>query len=95
MYREWQISGDDQWLAKMWPDVKRSIEFAWVSWDPDRDGMMSGPQQCTLDVDLHGWNSFCGSLYQAALLAGEDGPAPLATPRPRPSTDACSSRPEN
>ncbi len=32
--------------------------------------MMSGPQQCTLDIDLHGWNSFCGSLYQAALLAG-------------------------
>jgi uncharacterized protein (DUF608 family) len=71
VYREWQISGDDGWLAKMWPDVKKSIEFAWVSWDPDRAGMMSGPQQCTLDVDLHGWNSFCGSMYQAALLAGE------------------------
>lgn len=36
-----------------------------------RDGMMTLGQHNTLDLDLAGWNTFCGSLYQAALLAGE------------------------
>ncbi|RPH30315.1 hypothetical protein EHM92_09435, partial [bacterium] len=28
-YREWQLSGDSTWLRKMWPAVKRALEFAW------------------------------------------------------------------
>lgn len=29
VYREWKMSGDDIWLGKLWPDVVRSLEFAW------------------------------------------------------------------
>lgn len=30
VYREWKISGDTEWLKKMWPKVKAALEFAWI-----------------------------------------------------------------
>ena len=71
VYREWRIHGENAWLKKIWPDVKKSLEYAWKAWDPDRDGMMTEPQHNTLDLNLNSWNTFTGSMYQAALLAGE------------------------
>ncbi len=87
VYREWQISGDHSWLKKVWPDVKTSLEYAWKAWDVDNenpftkevetskrnvpDGMMTLSQYNTLDLALVGWNTFCGSMYQVALLACE------------------------
>jgi len=35
VYREWQVTGDTMWLKKMWPDVKKSLEYASVAWDVD------------------------------------------------------------
>ncbi|MFQ6070378.1 MAG: GH116 family glycosyl hydrolase, partial [Candidatus Aminicenantales bacterium] len=29
VYREWKMSGDSEWLAKLWPRVKAALEFAW------------------------------------------------------------------
>jgi len=29
VYREWKISGDTEWLKKMWPKTKAALEFAW------------------------------------------------------------------
>ena len=71
VYREWQISGDTEWLKKLWPGVKKSIEYVWVAWDRDRDGLMERPRHCTLDLDLYGHETFCGSMYLVGLLAGE------------------------
>lgn len=28
-YREWKLSGDNEWLAKLWPKIKSALEFAW------------------------------------------------------------------
>ncbi len=28
-YREWKLSGDNAWLAMLWPKIKSAIEFAW------------------------------------------------------------------
>jgi uncharacterized protein (DUF608 family) len=28
-YREWKLSGDQQWLSKLWPKIKKCLEFAW------------------------------------------------------------------
>ena len=28
-YREWKISGDNEWLYKLWPKIKKSLEFSW------------------------------------------------------------------
>ncbi len=29
IYREWKLSGDTEWLRKLWPKVKAALEFAW------------------------------------------------------------------
>ena len=29
VYREWKLSGDTRWLKKLWPKVKKALEFAW------------------------------------------------------------------
>ena len=75
VYREWRISGDTAWLKRLWPAVKKSIEFAWkgfAGWDADKDGLMEGVQHNTYDIEFHGPNSMCGSLYLAALAAGAE-----------------------
>ena len=72
VYRDWQISGDTAWLKSLWPKVKKSIHYAWAAWDRDKDGMMEHPRHNTLDLDLLGWETFCGSMYLAALRAGEE-----------------------
>ncbi len=28
-YREWKLSGDTEWLARLWPKIKASLEFTW------------------------------------------------------------------
>lgn len=29
VYREWKMSGNNQWLGLVWPNVKKALEFAW------------------------------------------------------------------
>ena len=29
VYREWKLSGDTEWLKRLWPRVKAALEFAW------------------------------------------------------------------
>ena len=72
VYREWQISGDDEWLKKLWASVKKSLEYAWVDWDKDKDGLLEGIHHNTLDIEYHGPETVCGSMYLAALRAGEE-----------------------
>jgi len=71
LFREWQISGDDDFLQRLWPQAKRSLEYAWVQWDRDRDGVMEGEQRNTYDTQLYGPNTMMGTLYLGALKAGE------------------------
>jgi non-lysosomal glucosylceramidase len=71
LYREWQISGDDAFLKKMWPNAKRALEFAWKFWDADKDGVMEGEQHNTYDIQFFGPNPMMTTLYLGALKAGE------------------------
>lgn len=71
VYREWLICGDDKWLKKIWPSVKKALEYAWVEWDADRDGLIEGIHHNTLDIELHGQETMSGSMYLGALRAGE------------------------
>jgi non-lysosomal glucosylceramidase len=72
LYREWQLSGDDDWLRALWPACRRSIEFAWIEggWDADRDGLAEGTQHNTMDVEYFGPTPVIQSWYLAALAAG-------------------------
>jgi uncharacterized protein (DUF608 family) len=70
LYRDWQFSGDNAFLAKLWPQAKKALEFAWTSWDADKDGLMEGEQHNTYDIEFYGPNSMMGGFYLGALLAG-------------------------
>lgn len=75
-YREWKLSGDNAWLHKMWPSVKKVLAFAWSDknpdeWDRDKDGVLEGRQHHTLDMELFGPSSWLQSMYLAALKAAE------------------------
>ena len=70
LYRDWQISGDDAFLRKLWPQAKKALEYAWTSWDTDKDGLLEGEQHNTYDIEFYGPNSMLGGFYLGALLAG-------------------------
>ncbi|MGC9347131.1 MAG: GH116 family glycosyl-hydrolase [Anaerolineae bacterium] len=76
-YRDWKISGDSEWLASLWPSIKRSIEFAWSDenkdrWDPEKTGVLWGRQHHTLDMELFGPNAWLTGFYLGALKAGAE-----------------------
>jgi uncharacterized protein (DUF608 family) len=72
LYREWQISGDDDFLRALWPIARQTLAFAWQVWDKDRDGVMEGEQHNTYDVEFYGPNTMMGTLYLGALRAAEE-----------------------
>ncbi len=74
LYREWQLSGDDEFLKKCWPSARKSMEFCWLEhgWDGDCDGVMEGSQHNTMDVEYFGPNPEVGFWYLGALRAVEE-----------------------
>jgi uncharacterized protein (DUF608 family) len=72
LYRDWKLSGDDAYLKAMWPHAKRALEFAWVQWDRDKDGLVEGDQHNTYDINFQGPNPLTQGFYLAALRAGEE-----------------------
>ncbi|MBI1390995.1 MAG: hypothetical protein GC154_21405 [bacterium] len=74
MYRDWRLSGDDETLKRLWPGVKRAVEFCWIEggWDANRDGVMEGCQHNTMDVEYYGPNPQMGVWYLGALRAAEE-----------------------
>ena len=73
LYRDWQLSGDDDMLRRLWPNAKKALEFCWIpgGWDADRDGVMEGCQHNTMDVEYYGPNPQMGAWYLGALRAAE------------------------
>lgn len=71
LHREWRLSGDTDWLRRLWPHARRALEFAWLpgSWDADQDGVMEGCQHNTMDVEYFGPNPQMASWYLGALRA--------------------------
>jgi uncharacterized protein (DUF608 family) len=70
-YREWLLSGDDQWLAAIWPGIKRAISYSSAHWDTDQDGVLDGKQHNTYDIEFYGPNPLTSIYYLAALRAVE------------------------
>lgn len=77
LYRDWKLCGDDHWLKKLWPKVKKSLEYAWSPdnpdrWDFDKDGVLEGRQHHTLDMELFSPNAWLEGFYLAALKAAAE-----------------------
>jgi len=71
VYREWQIGGDRAWLGRVWPGVKRALEYVPKYWDEDGDGLPDGRQHNTYDIEFYGLNPLGAIYYLAALRAVE------------------------
>ncbi len=69
VYREWRTSGDREWLQKIFPAVKKSMDYCVRTWDPGRKGVVEEPHHNTYDIEFWGPTSMCTSFYLGALKA--------------------------
>ncbi|MEW6071394.1 MAG: GH116 family glycosyl hydrolase [Planctomycetota bacterium] len=69
-YREQLTAPDDAYLKRIWPRVRRSIEFL-IAQDGGEDGVLEGGQYNTLDQTWYGPMAWISSIFVAALRAGE------------------------
>jgi len=72
-YRDWQLSGDNEFLKNNWGQIKKVLSYAWVEkgWDGNQDGVMEGSQHNTMDVNYFGPNPQMQFWYMGALKAAE------------------------
>ncbi len=70
-WREHQCSADDAFLHRVWPAVRKAMEFL-IGRDMNSDGLIEGKQHNTYDIDFYGANTMVGSMYLAALRAAEE-----------------------
>ncbi|RPH89723.1 MAG: hypothetical protein EHM72_20005, partial [Calditrichaeota bacterium] len=69
MYREWRISGNNEWLRRLWPSVQASMAFCMKTWDPQGKGVIEEPHHNTYDIEFWGPEGMCTSFYLGALQA--------------------------
>jgi hypothetical protein len=68
-FRDWRISGDTDWLRKIWPQVRASLDYCIAEWDPGRKGWLEEPHHNTYDIEFWGPDGMCTSFYLGALKA--------------------------
>ena len=69
VYRDWHISGDDEWLKKFWPQVRKSMDYCIATWDPKKAGAVTEAHHNTYDIEFWGPGGMCTGFYLSALLA--------------------------
>jgi uncharacterized protein (DUF608 family) len=69
LHREWRIGGDTDWLRKLWPAAKQSLDYCIATWDPDKTGTLVEPHHNTYDIEFWGADGMCTSFYLGALAA--------------------------
>lgn len=71
-YREWKLSGDNEFLKELWPSIKKTLKYALIHWDTDGDLVFDGEQHNTYDIEFYGPNPLTGIFFLGALRAGEE-----------------------
>jgi len=69
VFRDWRISGDNDWLSNLYPFVKQSLDYCIKTWDPDHLGVLVEPHHNTYDIEFWGPDGMCSSFYLGALTA--------------------------
>lgn len=69
VYRDWRIYGNNEWLKKMYPMVKKSLDYCISTWDPKNKGVLEEPHHNTYDIEFWGPDGMCTSFYLGALTA--------------------------
>lgn len=67
IYRDWRIGDNTQWLRKMWPAVKQSMDYCIRTWDPREVGAVEEPHHNTYDIEFWGPDGMITSFYAGAL----------------------------
>jgi len=69
VYRDWRISGNTDWLRRLWPRIRASLDYCIRTWDPRRLGRIEEPHLNTYDISFWGPDGMAMSLYVGALKA--------------------------
>jgi len=69
VYRDWRISGNTEWMKKMYQKVKQSLDYCIEIWDPRHKGVLEEPHHNTYDIEFWGPDGMCSSFYLGALSA--------------------------
>lgn len=68
-HREWRIYGDHEWLSRMYPMIKKSMDYCIDTWDPRHAGVIEEPHHNTYDIEFWGPDGMHLSFYLGALNA--------------------------
>ena len=71
IYREHKISPDNRFLKQNYHKIKNTVRFM-INEDKNKDGLLEGRQQNTLDAAWFGPMGWISSLYLGALAAGKE-----------------------
>ncbi len=69
LYRDWRICGDTNWMKRLYPKARKSIDYCIRTWDPRRLGVLEEPHHNTYDIEFWGPDGMCTSFYLGALTA--------------------------
>lgn len=69
VHRDWRISGDSNWLKRIYPMVAKSMDYCITTWDPKSKGIVEEPHHNTYDIEFWGPDGMCTSFYLGALQA--------------------------
>ncbi len=67
VYRDWRISGDNEWIEDLYPQIAQSMDYCIRTWDPDEEGAVIEPHHNTYDIEFWGPDGMCTSFYAGAL----------------------------
>ncbi len=70
-YREHQMSADDAFLKRNWPNIKRAVQFI-LAQDKNGDGMEDTPMENTLDAVWDGEIAWIVGLCISGVRAGQE-----------------------
>ena len=69
VYRDWKISGDNDWITKLYPAIRQSMDYCIQTWDPREVGALEEPHHNTYDIEFWGPDGMCTGFYTGALQA--------------------------
>ncbi|HVC79157.1 MAG TPA: GH116 family glycosyl-hydrolase [Chloroflexota bacterium] len=72
LWRTFLLTGDRGFLAELWPNARKCLDYALATWDTDGDGVLDGEQHNTYDIEFWGPNPLTGVLLLGALRAVEE-----------------------
>lgn len=82
-WREWNLTGDRNYLESIYPSVLRAFDYGMREWDQDGDGIPDARQHNTYDIEFYGPNPMSavmelGAIRAVEAMADEMGDTPRA-----------------